>query len=67
AVSTAYRKLGIGKELTSCCLKALHRLGIPKCSIFLFRNNTKGKSFWKHNGWEIRDDLSVLQKMTNSY
>ncbi len=66
AVAKGYRKLGIGKELTSRCLKTLHRLGITKCSIFLFRNNKKGRAFWQHNGWDLRDDLSVLQKMTKN-
>jgi len=67
AVAAAYRKLGIGKELTSRCLSALHKQGITKCSIFLFRSNKKGRAFWQHNGWDLRDDLSVLQEMTKSY
>lgn len=64
AVAGQYRKLGIGKELTSRCLLALHRQGISKCSIFLFKSNSKGKSFWERNGWELREDLDIFQKMT---
>ena len=62
AVAPAYRNLGIGKALASRCLLALGRCGIPKCNIFLFRSNSSGKAFWKHNGWNSREDLSVLQK-----
>ena len=64
AVDASHRKLGIGKTLTSRCLRALSKQGIPKCNIFLLRSNSRGRSFWKHNGWNVRQDLSVLQKKT---
>lgn len=62
AVAPSYRKLGIGKTLAARCLRALGKQGIPKCNIFLFRSNTAGKSFWTHNGWNVRQDLNILQK-----
>jgi Acetyltransferases len=64
AVVASHRRLGIGKTLTSQCLRALGKQGIPKCNIFLLRSNSKGSSFWKHNSWNLRQDLSVLQKKT---
>lgn len=67
AVATAHRKLGIGKALTLRCLRCLGKLGIPKCNIFLFRSNSKGRAFWKHNGWNLRRNLSVLQKKTKDF
>ncbi len=67
AVAAAHRKLGIGKILTSRCLRALGNQGIPKCNIFLLRSNFRGRSFWKHNGWNLRQDLSVLQKKTKDF
>ena len=67
AVATTHRKLGIGKALTVRCLNALGKRRIPKCNIFLFRSNSKGRSFWKHNGWNLRLDLSVLQKKTKGF
>ena len=67
AVAAAHRKLGIGKALTLRCLRCLERQGIPKCNIFLFRSNSKGRAFWKHNGWNLRRDLSVLQKKTGGF
>ena len=67
AVAATHRKLGIGKALTLRCLRALEKQGVPKCNIFLFRSNAKGRSFWKHNGWNLRPDLSVLQKKTKDF
>ncbi|OGV37128.1 MAG: hypothetical protein A2X48_04775 [Lentisphaerae bacterium GWF2_49_21] len=64
AMVASYRKLGIGKELVECCLKGLARQNIPKCNIFLFKSNASGRSFWKHNGWNLRQDLSIMQKET---
>lgn len=64
AVAPAHRKNGIGRALASRCLQSLARQHIPKCNIFLFRSNAKGRSFWRHNGWNLRRDLNVLQKKT---
>ena len=64
AVAPTHRKLGICKALTLRCLEALGRNGIPKCNIFLYRSNARGKAFWTHNGWDLRQDLIVMQKKT---
>ena len=64
AVAPSHRKLGIGRELTLRCLSALAKQGIPKCNIFLFRSNAAGRAFWKRQGWNLRGDLSLLQKKT---
>ena len=61
AVAPTHRKLGIGKALVSRALDSLARLKIPKCSIMLMRSNTAGRMFWKRIGWNVRDDLRVLQ------
>ena len=66
AVAPTHRNLGIGRALLRRCLQALGRNGIPKCNIFLYRSNAKGRAFWKHNGWDLREDLSVLQKKTSA-
>jgi N-acetylglutamate synthase len=65
AVAPPFRRLGIGNELVLRCLRALSRQHIPKCNIFLFRNNADGRAFWQHNGWNLRRDLNVLQKETS--
>lgn len=62
AVAKTHRKRGLGKALMEACLADLARLGILKCNIFLFANNTEGEAFWKHNGWVKRTDLLVMQK-----
>jgi putative acetyltransferase len=64
AVLPQFRKQGIAKKLVSKCFKQLHKNHIPKCNIFLFKSNSSGLSFWKHNRWTLRRDLSVLQKTT---
>ena len=48
--------------LLDWCFARLRDAAIPKCNIFLFRDNESGAAFWRHNGWSDRDDLAVLQK-----
>ena len=62
AVAQSQRKLGLGKALVEACLADLARQDISKCNIFLFADNIDGEAFWKHNGWNKRPDLAVLQK-----
>lgn len=62
AVIKTHRKRGLGRALVDGCLADLASLGILKCNIFLFADNTEGESFWKHNGWVKRSDLLVMQK-----
>lgn len=64
AVSPSHRGQGLGKELVRRCLRALAARRIPKCNILLFVSNTSGKAFWQHNGWQVREDLHLLQRMT---
>jgi ribosomal protein S18 acetylase RimI-like enzyme len=64
AVAASHRKIGIGKALVSRCLRSLARQHIAKCNIFLFRSNANGRLFWQHIAWNLRRDLSVLQKET---
>ena len=62
AVARTHRKLGLGRQLVEFCLADLARQGISKCNIFLFAENVAGEAFWKHNGWNKRADLQVMQK-----
>jgi putative acetyltransferase len=62
AVSEAWRRRGIARELLARCFRALSTQGIPKCNIFLFSDNAEGAGFWHHNGWSLRSELRVLQK-----
>jgi ribosomal protein S18 acetylase RimI-like enzyme len=64
AVKKEYRKQGLGGELVNSCLKALKKIGIPKCNIFLFETNQAGRAFWLKSKWNARPDLAILQKLT---
>jgi len=62
AVAQTHRKRGLGRALVNACLADLAHLGISKCNLFLFADNSEGETFWKHNGWLKRTDLQVMQK-----
>lgn len=60
AVDPDFRGRGIGHRLVTRCLQALHRAGLPKCHLFLFRANRSGRAFWENMGWCLRSDLEVV-------
>lgn len=62
AVAKAHRGHGLGKLLMNACLTALQKVGLKKCSIFVYANNESGQSFWKHFGWEARAEILLMQK-----
>lgn len=62
AVTRAYRRRWLGRQLVEACLADLKRHGILKCNIFLFSDNITGEAFWIHNGWSKRPDLQMMQK-----
>lgn len=62
AVAPAHRRKGLGTKLVARCLAQLKRLGILKCNIFLFTDNTRGERFWVMNGWKKRTDICLVQK-----
>jgi putative acetyltransferase len=66
AVARAHRKQGIGRALVNACLDKLAALKIQKCNLFLFANNTEGRTFWLHQGWTARDDIVLVQKELRS-
>lgn len=65
-VTPAWRGRGAGAALVAACLTALGHHGIPKCNIFLFRANRRGRVFWRHVGWKLRKDLQVMQRVTRT-
>lgn len=60
AVHPGFRGRGIGRQLVAHCLHALQRAGLPKCHLFLFRENLAGRQFWEKIGWSLRTDLDVV-------
>ena len=61
AVARKWRRMGIGTSLVTSCLEGLRKEGIPKCNLFLFARNKKGRAFWKRVGWDVRSDIRLAQ------
>lgn len=67
AVAESHRKRGIGKSLVNRCMFALMRIGIAKCHLSVFEDNTEAIEFWKKLGWTQRVELNMMsQRMQNS-
>ncbi|MBI4832932.1 MAG: GNAT family N-acetyltransferase [Candidatus Lindowbacteria bacterium] len=64
AVSKKQREKGVGRALVEACIAQLAKLGIQKCNIFLYADNHNAKAFWSRMGWFPREDLNLMQKMT---
>jgi N-acetylglutamate synthase len=62
AVDPTHRGRGHARRMLDHAFTALARRGILKCNLFLFADNTSGRTFWEHEGWTARNDLLVLQK-----
>jgi ribosomal protein S18 acetylase RimI-like enzyme len=62
AVDEAYRKRGIGRQLTQQSLVALHRIGIAKCHLFVYRDNREAELFYDRMEWQKRTTLDIFSK-----
>jgi ribosomal protein S18 acetylase RimI-like enzyme len=60
-VSKRHRQRGIYRQLISACLAKLHKVGIQKCSIFLFASNVAGMKFWQRMGWSSPTEIQLMQ------
>ena len=65
AISTAYRRKGIGSALVDHCLRALRANGIMKCHLFIFDSNIGGFDFWRAIGWTHRGELAMMSAWTS--
>ncbi|MFT3867224.1 MAG: GNAT family N-acetyltransferase [Nibricoccus sp.] len=65
AVEKTSRKQGIGRALVDACLNRLAALKIAKCNLFIFADNTEGRTFWTHQGWTTREDIVLVQTEIN--
>ncbi len=66
AVHPEWRRRGIGRRLVERCLQTLQGVGIQKCHLFIFNDNTGGMVFWKTLGWEHRLDISLMSRTIDS-
>ena len=57
AVSPAYQRQGIGKQMVEAALNALKAQGINKVNLVVFARNEKGNAFWEKMGFTQRSDL----------
>lgn len=57
AVSPAYRRQGIGRQIVETALSALKAQGINKVNLVVFAHNDKGNAFWEKIGFTQRPDL----------
>jgi len=62
AVDMAFRKQGIGRQLTRVSLDALRRMGIVKCHLFVYRDNTEAELFYENMEWKKRTTLDIFSK-----
>lgn len=60
AVAADARRLGIGRALALRGLEVMRAQGLPKCHLFVLRDNPGGFEFWKQLGWVERDDLTMM-------
>lgn len=61
AVAKNFRRLGIGKKLVDKSIARIKKEGLPKCTLFVYNNNIKGKKFWESLGWITRKELTMMQ------
>ncbi len=66
AVARKWRRRGIARTLVAACLAKLRAQGISKCNLFVFTSNRSGRSFWSSQGWNVRADLRLVQRGTES-
>lgn len=64
AVSANNQRQGVARALVAEALARLAGAGVPKASIFVFRDNEPGLAFWRAAGWNDRLDLIILQHAT---
>lgn len=64
AVEMKARRSGVGTALVRRCLRELKMCGIPKCHLFVFRDNDPALTFWKDLDWIPRDELLLMSQYT---
>jgi len=60
AVDPSCRRMGIGQALMERSLSALRAMGIQRCHILVFKDNTNGLAFWQSVDWKLRKDIAIL-------
>jgi ribosomal protein S18 acetylase RimI-like enzyme len=56
-VRNSHRRSGLGRTLVRRCLSELRGVGILRCNLFTFRENSAARGFWVRIGGEERTTL----------
>jgi len=59
AVSSEYRKKGIGRMLIHNVIESLKSVGIRKILIFVLKNSPDAQAFWKNLGFSKEDIIDI--------
>ena len=62
AVSPAFRKQGIGRQLVESVMNAFDQIGVTKTALVVFSKNGGGNAFWEKLGFTQREDLIYRNK-----
>ena len=62
AVSPAWRRKGVGKQLVEAALNALKGQNITKVNLVVFARNEDGNAFWEALGFTERPDLTYRNR-----
>lgn len=56
-VAPDHRRRGLAQRLVARCLERLAALGLPRCTLQVYRDNSAGLAFWRQTGWTERSDV----------
>jgi ribosomal protein S18 acetylase RimI-like enzyme len=63
-VRESHRRSGLGRTLVRRCLSGLRAVGVLRCNLFTFRENTPARGFWVRIGGEERTGLVAYSLAT---
>ena len=62
AVEKHHRNQGIGRKLVHACLGKLKSVGIKRCNLFIFDENSEARRFWTSDDWFEWSEIRLFQK-----
>ncbi|MCK4380073.1 MAG: GNAT family N-acetyltransferase [Candidatus Lokiarchaeota archaeon] len=60
AVDPDYQKKGYGKMIMDELIEKFRKIGVHKIHLFIEKYNKNAVEFYRHLGWDIRDDLIMM-------
>ncbi|MEE9376545.1 MAG: GNAT family N-acetyltransferase [Candidatus Lokiarchaeia archaeon] len=60
AVDPDYQKKGYGKMIMDELIEKFRKIGVHKIHLFIEKYNKNVVEFYRHLGWDIRDDLIMM-------